>query len=78
MKCRISGTNNVGRQKVVDFFMTSIAYVLFEHGFDGEKIIQILRDIEDAADSMVENYISFNDIRKVLKDEYGFEISVKN
>lgn len=66
MKCRISGTKSVGRQKVCDFFMTSIAYVLFEHGFEGEKIIKILKDIEETADSMVEDYISFNDIRKTL------------
>lgn len=74
MKCRISNTKNVSRQKVTEFFTTAIAYVLHEHGVEGEKVLKILKDIEDVADSMVENYIAFNDIRKVLKDEYGFEI----
>ena len=74
MKCRISNTKNVSRQKVTDFFITAIAYVLHERGFEGEKVVEILKDIEDVADSMVKDYIVFNDIRKVLKDEYGFEI----
>ena len=57
--------------------MTSIAYVLHEHGFEGEKVLKILKDIEDVADSMVDDYIAFNDIRKVLKDEYDFEIRMR-
>lgn len=74
MNCRISNTKNVGRQKVVEFFTTATAYVLHEHGVEGEKVLKILKDIEDVADSMVSDYIAFNDIRKVLRDEYGFEI----
>ena len=74
MNCRISNTKNVSKQKVTEFFTTAIAYVLHEHGFEGEKVLDILKDIEDVADSMVSDYIAFNDIRKVLRDEYGFEI----
>ena len=74
MNCRISNTKNVGRQKVTEFFTTAVAYVLHEHGFEGEKVLDILKDIEDVADSMVSDYLAFNDIRKVLRDEYGFEI----
>ena len=77
MKCRVSNTKNVSRQKVTEFFTTAVAYVLHEHGFEGEKVMKILKDIEDVADSMVSDYIAFNDIRKVLKDEYGFEIRMK-
>ena len=53
MNCRISNTKNVSRQKVTDFFITAIAYVLHERGFEGEKVVEILKDIEDVADSMV-------------------------
>lgn len=77
MNCRITKTKGVSRNKVTEFFMTSIAYVLHEHGFEGEKVLKILQDIEDVADSMVDDYIAFNDIRKVLKDEYDFEIRMK-
>lgn len=77
VNCRITKTKGVSRNKVTEFFMTSIAYVLHEHGFEGEKVLKILKDIEDVADSMVDDYIAFNDIRKVLKDEYDFEIRMK-
>lgn len=76
MKCRVKPKSQ-SQNKVLDFMMTSIAYVLFEHGYDGEKIIKILKDIEDVADSMVQDYVKFSDIRKVLKDEYGFNIDIQ-
>lgn len=73
MKCR-TAEKKQSRNKVIEYMMTSTAYVLFEHGFDGEKVLKILQNIEDVADSMVEDYITFTDIRKVLKDEYNFNI----
>lgn len=75
MKCRAATNNkNNGRVKVIEFFMNATAYVLFEHGFEREKVLKILQQCEDVADSMVQDYINFSDIRKVLKDEYDFSI----
>ena len=67
----------VGSVKVMEFFMNATAYVLFEHGFEREKVLKILKDTEDVADSMVLDYINFTDIRKVLKDEYNFTITFR-
>ena len=67
----------VGSVKVIEFFMNATAYVLFEHGFDREKVLKILKSTEDVADSMVRDYINFSDIRKVLKDEYDFELNFR-
>lgn len=77
MKCRANANSNNGRVKVIEFFMNATAYVLFEHGFEREKVLKILQQCEDVADSMVKDYINFSDIRKVLKDEYDFTIEFK-
>lgn len=76
MKCRANKPKSQSKNKVIDFMMVAIAYVLYEHGYDGETIIKILKDIEDVADSMVQDYVKFSDIRKVLKDEYGFNVEI--
>jgi hypothetical protein len=52
----------------------STAYALFEHGIDREKVLKILQDIEYTADSMVQDYVSFGDIQKALKNEYDFTV----
>lgn len=75
MKCRANDNKSQSKMKVIEFFMNATAYVLFEHGFEKEKVLKILQQTEDVADSMVKDYINFSDIRKVLKDEYDFEIS---
>ena len=65
----------VGSVKIIEFFMNATAYVLFEHGFKKEEVLKLLKATEDVADSMVKDYIKFCDIRQVLKDEYGFDIT---
>ena len=74
MKCNLNRKESVSRNKVTEFYLTALSYVLFEHGFEGEKILDVLRDVEDTADSMCKDYIEFGDIKKVLKDEYNFEL----
>lgn len=58
--------------KTKEFFLTAIAYALFESGMDQEEVVKILLKIEKTAEMMVENYLQFCDIRKVLKEEYDF------
>ena len=77
MNCRANVNKSQSKIKVIEFFMNATAYVLFEHGYEKEKVLRILEQCEDVADSMVQDYIKFSDIRKVLKDEYDFEIVFK-
>lgn len=77
MRCRANAPRAASKQKITDFYITSTAYVLFEHGMDAEKVVKILRDIEETADSMVQDYITFGDIQKVLRNEYNFNIEFK-
>ena len=58
--------------KTKEFFLTAIAYALFESGMSQDDVVTILLKIEKTAEMMVEDYIEFCDIRKVLKDEYDF------
>ena len=75
MKCLANKPKSQSRNTVVEYMTTSIAYVLFEHGYDSEEVLKILEDMEDVADSMVTDYIAFTDIRRVLKDEYHFTLN---
>lgn len=77
MRCRANAPSAASKQKITDFYITSTAYVLFEHGMDAEKVVKILSDIEETADSMVQDYITFGDIQKVLRNEYNFNIDFK-
>ena len=77
MTCTAKKPKSESKQKIVDFYITSTAYVLFEHGFEKEKVLKILQQCEDVADSMVKDYIEFCDIRNILKDEYNFTIEFK-
>lgn len=77
MTCNVKNNKSPGNMKVIEFFMNATAYVLFEHGFEKEKVLKILQQCEDVADSMVKDYIEFCDIRNILKDEYNFTIEFK-
>jgi hypothetical protein len=74
MTCTAKKPKSESKQKIVDFYVTSTAYVLFEHGIESEKVLKILNDIEYTADSMTENYVKFGDIQKALKIEYDFTV----
>ena len=58
--------------KSKEFFLTAMAYALFEGGMEQDEVVEILLKIEKTAEMMVEDYLQFCDIRKVLKDEYDF------
>ena len=75
MRCRANAPKPASKQKITDFYITSTAYILFEHGIEGEKVLKILDDIYYTADSMVQDYIKFGDIQKVLKSEYDFTLN---
>ena len=76
MKCRASSNKSQSNTRVVEFFLNAAAYTLFEHGLDKDDVLKILTNIEEVADSMVKSYVTFSDIRKVLKDEYDFTINL--
>lgn len=70
MKALVSKKKEPSKTK--EFFLTAIAYALFESGMSQDDVVTILLKIEKTAEMMVEDYIEFCDIRKVLKDEYDF------
>lgn len=74
MKCRANKPKTESRNTVVEYMTTAITYVLFEHGFEQQKVLDILMDIDDMADSMIRDYVTYCDIRRVLRDEYHFDL----
>lgn len=54
----------------VDSMMIMFAYVLSRYGYKGKKIQQIIRSIEDVADSINKGYCTHQDLEDVLWDEY--------
>lgn len=55
----------------VDSMMIMFTYVLSRYGYSGRKIQQIVKSIEDVADSINRGYLTHKDIETVLWDEYS-------
>lgn len=77
MNCKFSNkqikkTNDYERgvSAGVDSMMIMFTYVLSKYGYSAGKIQQIVRNIEDVADSINSGYLTHKDIEDVLWDEY--------
>lgn len=55
--------------------MTIFFFALSELGYSQEELGRIWRKSEDVSDSIIRGYASYEDMRRVLKNEYGIEIS---
>lgn len=64
------------RNKVLDFVLHAMAYTMLDSGYEREEVLRICEKVDYVADSMAEDYVKFADIRKVMKDEYDFEINM--
>lgn len=57
------------------FMLIAMASVLTDkYGYGRQKVQQIIRSIEDRADSINKGYIKLDDLEEVLRDEYGIVI----
>lgn len=59
-----------GVQAGVDSMLIMLAYVLSRYGYKGKKIQQIIKSIEDVADSINKGYCTHQDLEDTLWDEY--------
>lgn len=64
------------RNKVLDFVLHAMAYTMLDRGYDREEVLKICEKVDYVADSMAEDYVTFTDIRKTMKDEYDFVIDM--
>ena len=77
MNCRFSNkqvkkSNDYDRgvNSGVDSMMLMFTYVLSRYGYKGARIQQIVKSIEDVADSINKGYMTHQDIDDILWDEY--------
>lgn len=55
--------------------LIAMASVLTDkYGYGRQKVQQIIRSIEDRADSINKGYINLDDLEEILRDEYGIVI----
>ena len=55
--------------------LIALASVLTDkYGYGRQKAHQVIRSIEDRADSINKGYIKLDDLEEVLRDEYGIVI----
>lgn len=55
--------------------LIALASVLTDkYGYGRQKVHQVIRSIEDRADSINKGYIKLDDLEEVLRDEYGIVI----
>lgn len=81
MNCRF---NNKQAQKKLDYergvsagvdsMMIMFTYVLSRYGYKGTKIQQMVKSIEDVADSINKGYVTHQDLEDVLWDEYQIKM----
>lgn len=59
----------------LDLCLTSMAQILLDKmGFTPRKAIKVLMNVSETASSIREDYVSMNDIKEMLEEEYGFVI----
>lgn len=61
--------------KVISYYSASIAMVLYDKwGFDHDKLVTVISQIDSMYDSILSNRINFEDLRKTLIDEAKIDI----
>lgn len=64
------------RNFTVKMMSEVIAYVLADkYGFGHQKLHQVIKSLEYASDSIVNGYMSLEDIESVLKNEHDIIVS---
>ena len=59
----------------------SLAIALFltvmcdKFGFDAEQLQKVWAEVNDLSDSVVKGYVNVQDLKEVLREEYGIEIT---
>ena len=59
----------------------SLAIALFltvmcdKFGFDAEQLQKVWAEVNDLSDSVVKGYVNVQDLKDVLREEYGIEIT---
>ena len=59
----------------------SLAIALFltvmcdKFGFDAEQLQRVWAEVNDLSDSVVKGYVNVQDLKQVLREEYGIEIT---
>ena len=64
------------QNKVLDFVLHAMAYTMLDSGYKVEEVLRICERVDYVADSMADDYVTFTDIRKTMKEEYDFEINM--
>ncbi len=77
MKCRANKPKSESRNQILLFVLYAVAYALLDGGFSREQTINLLKNAEDCATSILEDGLEFRHIKKALKEEYDFEISLQ-
>lgn len=62
---------------ILDWFMTAIAVTGFDKfAMTDEEVRSFMHNVEETADSIVNNYCSVEDLKQMLKDDYNFSITL--
>lgn len=65
-------------EKVVSYYSASVLLILHDKfGFGPKRAKKFLFHFDDLADSLIRDYLSFEDIRQAVKDEIGIDLQEK-
>ena len=67
-----------GVESATDGMVIMLLYVLADkYGFGYKKMTQVMKSVEYTADSINKGYISMNDLKDTLFNEYGITVNFK-
>ena len=77
MKCRANRPKAESRNRTLLFILYAVAYAMLDSGYEREEVIRLMSNAEDCATGVLEDGLRFRDIKNALKEEYDFEITLK-
>ena len=77
MKYRANRPKAESRNRTLLFILYAVAYAMLDSGYEREEVIRLMSNAEDCATGVLEDGLRFRDIKNALKEEYDFEITLK-
>ncbi|MBQ8893385.1 MAG: hypothetical protein IJ043_03135 [Clostridia bacterium] len=77
MKCRANRPKAESRNTILLFILYAVAYAMLDSGYSREETVKLMNNAESCATSVLEDGLKFRHIKQALKEEYDFEICLK-
>lgn len=78
MKCRANKPKSESRLQILTFILYAVAYAMLDSGYEKEEVVRLMDNAETCATAVLEDGLKFHHIKSALRDEYDFEIDLRD